>query len=128
MNFAPPHLLLNIVNQSSEKDLFFSDDPLYKAADVRVYFNDHTNKADSLTPRIVTKENGTKHFALDIVGAPGTDTCWVKVKDLEADRLIYTIDRSSEATCAIPYVSSVKINNAAAVKLSQAGEVVTIRK
>lgn len=128
MYFAPPILSFNIVDQSSGKDLFFSDNPLYQLADVKVYFNDHTNKPDSLTPRVLTKENGTKYFAFDIAGAPGTDTCMVKIKNLEADRLIYTIDRSGEATCGQPYISGVKVNNGAAIKLSPAREIIVIRK
>jgi len=124
----PPSLSFNIVDQTSGADLFFSDQPRYQAADLKVYFKNHRNGLDSVSPKIITYDNWKKSFQIDILHTAGTDTVMLRIKNLPSDRIIYTIDYSRTTECEIPYVSSVKINDAVPVELSINNQLVTIRK
>jgi len=124
---GPPSLKFNIVNQSNGADLFFSENPLYQATDLKVFFKKAPDQLDSVVPRVLTRVDGKKYFSFN-TPRKESDTCMIKIKNLQTDVLVYTIAYSEDPPCPLPYINSVKINNDKAVSIPSVNEIIIIEK
>jgi hypothetical protein len=64
-------------------------------------------KIDSLLPTV--KVTNQKYFSFPIMRAQAKDTCFIKIKNLKVDTLIYTIGNTN-TPCPRPYINAVAID------------------
>jgi hypothetical protein len=106
--YISPTLNFQVVDKTNNVDYFFSSSPVYAASDLKIYFKNATNKIDSISPPV--RNNDTqKFFSFTAPTAKLKDTCVIKIKNLPADTLIFTVQNTRD-DCPQPYINSVKIN------------------
>lgn len=120
-----PKLNFQVVSKANNTDLFFAPVPAYDVSAIKVYLKNGYNKIDSLLP-VVTVMGTQKYFTFSVMQSRLKDTCFVKIKGLKVDTLIYTLGKTN-APCPQWYINSVAINRGAASALAENG-VLQIKK
>ncbi|WP_040300671.1 hypothetical protein [Arcticibacter svalbardensis] len=124
--YNPPVLNFQVISQTNNDDFFFSSPPLYSASsDIKVYFRNDLNKLDSITPPVIINDS-KKHFSFSTSSSKASDTCYVKIKNLKVDTLIYAVTIPDEF-CPQPYISKIMINKAPSVNTTST-TVIQIKK
>lgn len=102
--YVLPSLNFDIINKSD-----FTM-PVYITTDINIYLKNGLNKIDTISP-VLKSTPGQKYFSLTVRSTKQIDTCYIQIKNLKTDTLIYSITNSN-APCPQPYISSVAINKA----------------
>jgi hypothetical protein len=105
--YIAPTLRFQVIDKNDGTDLFFAAAPKFSTSDIKVHFKNSQNKLDSLAPQVETVNNN-KVFVYAQQRANLNDTCYLKIKGLKTDTLIYSIKLTEP--CSRPVINKVSIN------------------
>ena len=116
-----------VVDKTSGKDLFFSQNPPYALTDIKIVFRNSSSKLDSISPPLKEELPSGSHFVYAVSNARTPDTCYIKIKSLKTDTMISTL-ATTKTECSITYsLNKVQVNKNAPVAYTT-GSVIVIKK
>jgi len=116
-----------VVDKTSGKDLFFSQNPPYALTDIKIVFRNSSNKLDSISPPLKEDLPAGSHFLYIVSNPRSPDTCYIKIKSLKTDTLISTLATTQTACSTTYFLNKVQVNKDAPVAYV-GGNVIIIKK
>lgn len=110
-----PYLNFQVIDQKNN-DLFFASTSVYQLTDIKIYYKNFNQKIDSIMPFVATL-NAQKYLSFASPRGKTPDTCYIKIKSLKLDTIIYTAIGEGYSNSK-SYINSVKINNSTPINTS----------
>ncbi len=116
-----------LVDKTSGKDLFFSQNPPYALTDIKIVFRNSSAQLDSISPPLKEDLPTGSHFVYAVSNPMRPDTCYIKIKSLKTDTLISIFATTTTPCSTTSYLDKVQVNKNAPVAYVT-GNVIVIKK